>query len=388
MNTELLDSLELTLEQYAGFPKLSAELDAISFGSAVNLLAIGKSAYPMAKVATELFARKGISYEGYLLTKYGHSPQSLPHIISLEASHPLPDANSIKHSRDILGWLSSLCPEEDMVILLSGGTSALFEVPEGRQELSELNKLHDALLKSGKSIAEINEVRRQYSKVKGGKALKYIACERIYCFALSDVQFNDPEVIGSAPFYSIAEPRLQYDIVGDNNSFLRALAANLEGETVVHNRFVAQSVEDWAASLADYALSTAGKVVHLFGGEAPVKVGWNKDVAETMNLSHQGFAIGRGGRCTHLALLFAKHIAGLQGISLCAYATDGSDFLDNCGGALVDGYTCKKLQMKGIDVDRALASFDSFSALQAIGAIIPAFPHRINVNDVFILSLE
>ncbi len=383
MKIDILDALEQSLEQYADFPELRRELAGISFASQVNVLALGKSAFPMAKLACEVLSARNVAYEGYLLTKYGHCPASIPHIISMEASHPLPDANSIKHSRDILGWLSSLNPEEDMLILLSGGTSALFEVPEGRMELSEIVQLYDSLLQSGKSIAEINAERKKLSKVKDGKALKYIACNRIYCFALSDVMHNDPAVIGSAPFYRGDELRLQYRIVGDNHGFLCTLADIIGQNAVVHSRFVAQEAEGWAVALADYALSSEAKGIHLFGGEAPVQVGWQGDGA----ISHEGFAIGRGGRCTHLALLFAKLIAGHEGISLVAYATDGSDYLQNCGGARVDGCTAQQLQAKGIDIDRALASFDSFGALNAIGAIIPALPHKINVNDVFILTL-
>ncbi len=367
----ILSALEHSLEAYSAFPQLRNLLTHERFSPNVNLLAIGKSAYAMAQAACAVLTSQGKEYDGYLLTKYDYAPNPIPNLISCEAGHPLPDANSIKHSRDILGWLSSLPAEEDIIILLSGGGSALFEVPEGRKSIDDLIYLNKHLLNSGLSIAEMNAERSKLSKVKGGKALNYIACKRIFCYALSDVENNDPSVIASAPFYADNAPQLTYQIVGDNLSYLETLAQFIGREAIVHQGFISQSAEHWAKTLASLTFPPVQPGIHIFGGETPVLV--------------EG--AGNGGRCTHIALDFTIRIAGNDHASLITYATDGSDNLPGVGGAIVNGNTVNQLYNKGIDAAYALQNSDSYTALKQIGAIIPAFPDHINVNDIFILSL-
>lgn len=387
MINAILQSIETALEQYSAFPYMRQLLTKEVFTANVNILAIGKSALEMTQAACDVLKSQGIEYDGYLLTKYGHAPSCLPNIQICEAGHPVPDANTIQHSRDILGWLSTLAPEEDIIILLSGGGSALFEVPEGRSSLQDITDLNRYLLSSGLCISEMNEARSKLSKVKHGKALKYIACKRIFCYALSDVESNDPAVIASAPFFSAQshkvsanyykledmakQQQLIYHIVGDNLSFINTLAKCIGENSIVHEGFINESADKWAETLADIALRSNQPGIHIFGGETPLTVN----------------GTGKGGRCTHIALDFAIRIAGQSNINLIAYATDGSDYINGIGGAQVNGNTVKQLKDNGIDAFVYLQTYDSYSALAKIGAIIPSFPSHINVNDIFVLKL-
>lgn len=368
-----LDAIELTLKEYSEFPSLQKRLASVTHSKIVNLLAIGKSAYHMAVAATRCLKGMGIAYSGYLLTKYGNIPADLPNIHCREAGHPVPDENSVLHSKEIVNWLQSLSPDDDLIILLSGGGSALFEIPAEGYSLQDVIELNRKLLHSGLSIADMNRERTKLSKLKSGKALGYVCSKSVYCYALSDVEGNDPAVIASGPFYltGVEKPCITYEIIGDSLSFRRMLAERLGKVAHVHSGFMSDNADLAAERLADFAKSAA-KGIHLFGGEAPVTV----------------TGTGRGGRCTHLALAFALKISGYKGISLIAYATDGNDNLPGTAGAITDGETCAKLQEAGIDPRQSLLDCDSFTALGAINATILSTEYHINVNDLYILTIN
>lgn len=383
---QVIPAIGKALHEFAGFPYLYTLLNSYPFAQQINVLCIGKSAYPMALAATNILNQLGIDYSGYLLTKYQHAPQPVPKLITLEAGHPLPDENSVTHSREIMTWLKSLNPQSELLILLSGGGSALFEIPAAGFMLADVINANKSLLMSGLSITDMNRKRQAMSAVKQGKALKATKASKVLCLALSDVADNDPAVIASAPFYPSAAMKLSpshyyytdselsqvldYHIIGDNLALLNTLVPYLKEEAIIHQPYCSISVDCFAAYLADFAINNRDGAFHLWGGETPLKVTGN----------------GYGGRCMHLALDFAIRIAGHKGISLTCYASDGSDNLASVAGAYVDGNTCNKLKDKGIDAAAYLCQCDSYSALKAHGAIIAPFPNRINVNDLFVLQ--
>lgn len=383
---QVIPAIGKALHEFAGFPYMYTLLNSYPFAQQINVLCIGKSAYPMALAATNILNQLGIDYSGYLLTKYQHAPQPVPKLITLEAGHPLPDENSVTHSREIMTWLKSLNPQSELLILLSGGGSALFEIPAAGFMLADVINANKSLLMSGLSIAEMNRKRQAMSALKQGKALYATKASKVLCLALSDVADNDPAVIASAPFYPSAAMKLSpshyyytdselsqvldYHIIGDNLALLNTLVPYLKEEAIIHQPYCSISVDCFAAYLADFAINNRDGAFHLWGGETPLKVIGN----------------GYGGRCMHLALDFAIKIVGHKGISLTCYASDGSDNLASVAGAYVDGNTCNKLKDKGIDAAAYLCQCDSYSALKAIGAIIAPFPNRINVNDLFVLQ--
>jgi hydroxypyruvate reductase len=386
--SNIIPAIGKALHEFAGFPYMCSLLKSYPFAKQINVLCIGKSAYPMAVAATETLNQLGIDYSGYLLTKYKHAPQPIPKLITLEAGHPLPDENSVMHSREIMAWLKSLSPYNQLLILLSGGGSALFEIPAAGFTLTDVINTNKSLLHSGLSIAVMNQKRKAMSQVKQGKALEATPTRKVLCLALSDVANNDPAIISSAPFYHedavhIAynhyryqnpsrQQVLDYHIIGDNLLLLKTLVRYLSGEAIIHQPYCSMNAGGFAAYLADFTLTNRGGVYHLWGGETPLNV----------------VGDGLGGRCTHLALDFATRIAGHKGISLTCYASDGNDNLDGVAGAFVDGNTIYKLKAKGINAISHLNRCNSYTALKAIGAIIPACEQRINVNDVFILQSE
>ena len=387
MKELIINAFESALRQLNTLPELKKDLEKRPLSPPVKILAIGKSAFPMAKVCVDILKNREINYSGYLLTKYGNVSGIIPNLIVREASHPIPDINTIKYSREILSWLQELHANEELIILLSGGGSSLFEVPINGFTLEDLIAFNKNLLQSGLNIKEMNYERAKKSKVKAGKALNYIKAMKIYCYALSDVPDNEPEIIASGCFFPAnsqkikdnyyqaklkkGKQELYYSIIGDNFSLRYQLAKELPPPVYVQPRYFSENVENVAEFIADFAFSTDKKGMYIFGGEAPVKVTGN----------------GIGGRCTHLALLLAKKIAGKKHITFYALASDGNDNLENVSGACVNQNTLNQLQAKGIDIFSVIAECDSYSALKTINAVVPAFQNPLNLNDIYLLQL-
>jgi glycerate 2-kinase len=369
---QLLHCLMASLTSFTRYPVLRHKLQKLAFCRPVNILAIGKAAYQMAYIASRSIPKQ-LQESCIVLTKYGFFPPDprpdfAPQI--LEAGHPIPDANSLQHSADILNWMQQIPPDQDLIILLSGGSSALFELPAAGHSLDQLQQLNSLLLKSGLDIAQINARRRQYSALKGGKAAKYFRGKSLVVFLLSDVPGNDPAIIGSAPFYS---PDVQnHHLVADNQAWLKALAKELkrrfEGYPLrLSTRFVTADAVDFAQALAHYAQS-ATPGCYLFGGECSLQVKGK----------------GKGGRLSHLALCFAQAASAKKQTTLCAYASDGNDHLPQFAGAIVDQDSWELLQQQG-NPQAALANFDSYSILSESPATIPASYTGTNVNDLILL---
>lgn len=159
----------------------------------IVLLAAGKAAWAMAQAACACVpVRRGI-----VITKDGHLGGALPPLELAEAGHPVPDARAFAAARRALALTQGLTAEDTVLVLLSGGASALFElplVPEAR-----LRAITQRLLRSGADIAAMNAVRKRLSAVKGGRFAQHCAPARVVSILLSDVLGDRPDVIGSGP---------------------------------------------------------------------------------------------------------------------------------------------------------------------------------------------
>jgi len=380
---------------FCQYPQLSELLGKQVFASRVRILAIGKAAWKMASLAALQMQKRDIRYDGYVLTRYGLSLGAIQNLEILEAGHPLPDESSIAHSGRIAAWLRGIPATDDLVVLLSGGGSALFELLPPDMTLPQLIDAHKQLISSGSAIDEVNRKRTEMSAVKGGKALKLLACSKVHVFAVSDVPGNDPHVLASGPFtppqkgrkhgdawvFESGSQKVFYHIVGDNASFTSALASDLKRQGFrVHLEagFQDRSAAGFTTKLKDIiarAHSPRYKLkrpfLQVLGGETPVKVK----------------GPGSGGRCSHLALSMAGTLARYKDCALFCFATDGSDNLPGSGGAMIDSKSLKQLPQQGFGMTRVLRDNDSFTALKRIHHILPSPVLVTNVNDVFVLSV-
>ena len=131
----------------------------------VFLVALGKAAWQMARCAAELLGPR--LEQGVVVTKHGHSQGDIPRCQVFEGGHPVPDEGSFRGTRAAMELVQDLAPQDTVVLLVSGGGSALFERPLIPAE--ELAQLTSALLACGADIVEMNTVRKRLSAVKGGR---------------------------------------------------------------------------------------------------------------------------------------------------------------------------------------------------------------------------
>ncbi|HEV2846914.1 MAG TPA: DUF4147 domain-containing protein, partial [Thermoanaerobaculia bacterium] len=290
--------------------------------------------------------------------------------------HPLPDRQSVAAGERLERWLAEI-PPGPLLALISGGASACVEAPAPGITLDDLIATHRRLLASGLPIHQVNAVRKQISRLKGGGALRATGgrLPRILVLLLSDVPGDDPAVIASGPFMADATSfeaakRVETVVLGSARTATSAVAAEARrrGLQAVEGGLEGEAVQA-ARELVERgrALSGAG-VALVLGGETTVTL--------------RGEA-GHGGRNQELALAAARELAGGTGELVFTLATDGEDGPTRHAGATVDGATWEAVRRAGVDPEAALARHDSGTALAAApGALLQTGPTGTNVGDL------
>ncbi len=377
--------------------------EALPDGADVTVISVGKAAVPMARAAEDIL---GIRIKkGLLVTKYDHSRGfSFSHFDVIEAAHPVSDANSVKAAEKGLEIASSLTENDILLVLLSGGGSALFEKskisPENQQDITK------KLLSRGAAIEEINAVRKRLSLVKGGRLAAAAYPARVITIALSDVLSNDKGVIASGITVcddtdneSLCEiidrylPDISDDIrktilikddikindggyffAGDINILCEAAGKKARelGFTVHHkSRCLSGEACETAEEILQSIPSLPGKHCFVFGGETVVTLKGD----------------GKGGRNQEMALAAAIRLQGKRGIAFVSVGSDGTDGPTGDAGGFSDGSTYFRMTEKGIDPGKELENNNSNYALENAGDIITTGPTGTNVNDLtFVLT--
>lgn len=337
-----------------------------------SVVAVGKAAEAMLRGAADVLQQKLLS--GLLITKKGHVDyhgwRGLP-VEILEAAHPVPDESSLAAGRALVSFISRLPEERPLLVLISGGTSSLVEVLKPGFDLYELQQLNERMLADGKSIQEINQLRRKISNIKGGGLLDYTGNRPVTVLLISDVPGDDPSVIGSGLLHDPKRGDIEHHVIAGIDDALQAAAAEAHrlGYSVhLNQELMTGPAEEEGRRFARFLLS-AGEGLYLRGGETNVEL--------------PGEA-GKGGRNQHLALAAAEAIQGHDNVWVLAAGTDGTDGQTEDAGALVDGGTISRAELDGFDARRALVSADSGSLLAASGDLIQTGPTGTNVMDILI----
>ena len=174
-------------------------LERKEFYKDVAIVAIGKAAWNMARSAKEVLGDK--VKKGIIVTKYGHSKGNIENCEIIEAGHPIPDENSILGASKAINLVSELEAGTDILLLISGGGSALFEKPLEGISLDAIKEITNQLLSCGANIVEINSIRKHLSAVKGGRFAQICGNKSIFAIVLSDVIGDQLDSIASGPTY-------------------------------------------------------------------------------------------------------------------------------------------------------------------------------------------
>ena len=369
------------------------------------LVAVGKAAWQMAKAALDTLGRVD---DGVVVTKYDHVKGELPGVRCFEAGHPVPDENSFSATKAALDLVYGLSADDTVIFLLSGGGSALFELPLIPGE--ELQDITRQMLASGADIVEMNSIRKRLSAVKGGRFA--LACEpaRVLSIVLSDILGDPLDSIASGPAYpdgstcadamAVVEkyhlsltsealallqketPKELYNVETHINGSVRELCAaaanaaeelgyepvyltdRLSCEAREAGRFLANILKSHAGDAKSLAFIAGGEtVVHLTGK-------------------------GLGGRNQELALAACEGIAGMKNAAVFSVGSDGTDGPTDAAGGYADGDSLAALHAAGFQLHDVLRDNDAYRALQSIGGLIVTGPTGTNVNDVAVALLR
>lgn len=386
-------------------------LDNHQFKKNVCVIAIGKAAWRMAKAASDFLGDK--VKQGIVITKYGHISGNLDLFQMIEAGHPIPDNNSVKAVEMVLSMIMKMDKSVEILLLLSGGGSALFELPEDNLTLEDIQCCTDKLLKCGAGITEINTIRKRLSAVKGGKlAIKFKEFQEFQVI-LSDVIGDNLGIIASGPAYpDYTTCKDAKDIINkyglnfpDNilhclnsetpkeinnvetivtgNVRNLCLAASEKAEELGYHSYIITTDLDCEAKEAGKILASIAKSLHknasvlkfqlpcaiIAGGETVVQV----------------HGKGLGGRNQELALSGACEIAGMNHVVLFSISSDGTDGPTDAAGGIITGKTYQELLEKGVNPLEFLANNDSYHALKHVDGLIMTGPTGTNVNDISML---
>jgi hydroxypyruvate reductase len=390
---------------------LAAHLPPKPHGRCI-VVGCGKSAVVMAAALED--AWPDVPVEGTVVTRYGHVVPT-KRIEVIEASHPVPDANSERGAHRLLERVQGLGADDLVVALISGGGSALCAAPAAGLALADKQAINRALLASGANITEMNCVRKHLSAIKGGRLAAAARPARVVTLAISDVPGDDPAVIASGPTvadatnfadaraiiarYGIDVPphvaaRLNQDAdetpkPGDlpNDEFrmiatpMMALnrvaekAREMGLKTLVLGDALEGEAREMGVVMAGIARGArthghpvAAPAVILSGGETTVTLG-------------KGPA-GHGGRNTEFLLSLAIALNGAPNVWAVSGDTDGLDGMDDIAGAIATPDTLARARGKGLDPRAMLAAHDGHTLFEAIGDAIRTGPTLTNVNDI------
>jgi hydroxypyruvate reductase len=372
------------------------------------ILACGKAAAPMAAAAAHHY-RSG--YSGLVIQPDEPAGQTVAirGFRQLRASHPVPDERSVAAAEAALELASGLAPDDLLLVLLSGGGSSLMCLPAAGLALQEKQQLTRQLLSCGATIEEINCVRKQLSRIKGGSLAR--ACPApVVTLAISDVPGDDPGSIASGPTVpdattpDDARAILALHGVRVTDPVHRALTGAAMGRAheahqqqdrlyhiVASGMAALRSAADWcrqhgvdAVVLGDDLQGEARELAREHARDALHRAASGRSVCllsggeTTVTLDASP---GRGGRNTEYALALAIGLGGRPGIWALAADTDGVDGSGGHSGALVEPDTLQRAGQAGLDAEDFLRNHDSASFFERLGGLLAEGPTGTNVND-------
>ena len=263
-----------------------------------------------------------------IVTKHDHAEGAPAGAEVIEAAHPVLDDNSLRAGMRMLDVVRGMKQGSHLLMLVSGGASALAEAPVEGLDLQGLRDRTTEMLGSGADIHAMNKVRKTLSRVKGGKLLSNFRGARAKSLAISDVEGDLLSVIGSG--IADAPQDCPFDFSAQivaSNAIAREAVAQAAADQGLSVKSNEESLYHDIATLGPRlgrALVSGPAGVHIRGGEPTVILPPDP---------------GRGGRNQALALLIAREIAGHSGIEVLVAGTDGTDGPTDAAGAIVDGET-------------------------------------------------
>ena len=358
---------------------------------------------------------------GLVVTRYGHGG-ALSRIEVVEAGHPIPDRTGLAAGQRVLDLIKKAGERDLVIVLLSGGASALLPAPVEGVSLTDKQVVTTLLLRSGATIQEINAVRKHVSHLKGGNMATAAAPATVLTLVLSDVVGNDLAGIGSGP--TVPDPTTFHDamailhhydlwdkipqaikdhlVQGSRSGSSETPKPNHPAFAKVHNVIIGDvrvSLDAAATQarrlgyhpviLSSSLTGEAREVAKVFGSIIREIVAADRPIKRPAALLAGGETtvtvrgMGAGGRCQEFTLALALEIAGLKKVTVFACGTDGLDGSTDAAGAVADGATLERAQALGMQPQRFLDQNDSYTFFHSLAQTLQTGPTRTNVTDLY-----
>jgi len=375
------------------------------------VIAAGKAAVSMAAALVEHYPAP---VTGLAVTRDGHGiARAIPGIEVIAAGHPVVDARSIIAGRKALALATSAGRGDRVIVLLSGGASALLECPLPGVQLEDLATVNRELLGAGADIHRINVVRKRLSAIKGGGLAMAVAPAELSVLAISDVPGDRLADIGSGPCSAddsdpaaarrilhecgcAATPAVWAAVAGPPGP--GAAAAVFKG---LHERIIARPADAVAAAVraaraagfepVDLGADSVGPATELAsehavmtralvaGGGRHALISGGETTVRVMNPD------GRGGRNTEYALALALDLDGEPDACALAADTDGIDGTGDNAGAFVFPDTLRRAVTERLSARDLLAANRSYDFFAGLDDLFTTGPTLTNVNDLRIV---
>jgi hydroxypyruvate reductase len=396
----------------------------LSGSGRVRVVGAGKASGAMA-AAAEATLGDAIA-DGFVVVKDGYRAAT-SRIRIVEAGHPVPDARGLAAAREIRAVAEAATADDLLLVLVSGGGSALTPAPVPPITLADKQAVTRLLLAAGATINQLNAVRKHCSLLKGGQLARAAAPARVHALLLSDVIGDPLDVIASGPtapdastFADALAILRRFDLLERAPaSIVERLRSGEQGKlpetpkpddpifrrvgnTVIGNnalvvdaaatraRAVGHAPHVLTRSLEGEAREVAGRLVALAreirAGRGPVAAPACVIAGGETTVTVRGH--GRGGRCQEFGLAAALALDGTDGIAALAAGTDGTDGPTDAAGALVDGASAGRARAQGLDAGARLADNDSNPVLAATGDLVVTGPTNTNLLDLYLLLIE
>jgi len=382
----------------------------------------GKAAAAMA-LAAERSWPAGLPLDGLVITRYQHGLLT-SRIAVIEAAHPVPDESGERAAQEILRRAKSLTADDLLLVLVSGGGSALLSLPADGISMADLKATTRELLKCGAPIQDMNTVRKHLSAIQGGKLAA--ACRApVVALVISDVTGDDPTHIASGPcapdpttYQDALEILKRYDVKAPK-AVAEHLARGAKGETPetpkpgsrifkrVENRVIATAQQSLQAAaqyfiardihpaiLGDSVTGEARAVAKVYGTLArevkqhglpyqpPVALISGGETTVTVR------GRGRGGRNCEFLLALGVDLNGADNIHALACDTDGIDGSEDNAGALLAPDSLQRAQRNKLDAGKLLDDNDGYGFFRSLDDLVVTGPTRTNVNDYRVILVQ
>lgn len=379
------------------------------------LLGAGKAAGTMASAFLRLEGLSGMT-GCIIVPEKSHVPK-FPGITVAFGSHPVLSASNIQSTRKLLDTLKTRKLGQEVICVISGGASALLEMPVSGITLAHLQKTTELLLACGASIKEMNVVRKHLSMVKGGRLAQAMPGAACTTFALSDVEGDGADVVGSGPtapdpstFADACQILEKYKLKDDMPPAVwKFLCQGTQGK-----QCETPKLRDPIFRRQEWKLFGSGAEARYGAGVKGRELGMKARVerrflkGEARELGRELAAIGqglppntlwigsgeptvvhtkngKGGRCQETALSFLLETKGKRPLHFLAAGTDGIDGPTDAAGAYVSNESLRNAQKLKLNPEKYLDAHDSYTFFKRTGDLLQTGPTGTNVNDLFLL---